>query len=155
MQNGKETPHLHSIKIKWLMGYVQWTPSHLQTKRPQILIRSTQEDSGISSPIQRSHEIKFLAKQKWAVAFLQGFYDAVTHPREATGSKAPSIRIFSITGPDSPPLFPKLHVKGYRGTSLVGQWLRLHPPNARGPGFNHWSGNQIPHASTKNSHTPQ
>ena len=32
-----------------------------------FLIRSTQEDSGISSPIQRSHETKFLAKQKWAV----------------------------------------------------------------------------------------
>lgn len=28
-----ETPHLYSIKIKWLMGYIQWTPTHLQTMR--------------------------------------------------------------------------------------------------------------------------
>ena len=27
------------------------------------------------------------------------------------------------------------------GTSLVVQWLRLHAPNAGGPGFDPWSGN--------------
>ena len=27
------------------------------------------------------------------------------------------------------------------GTSLVGQWVRLHAPNAGGPGFNPWLGN--------------
>ena len=31
------------------------------------------------------------------------------------------------------PLFP--------GTSLVVQWLRLHAPDAGGPGFDPWSGN--------------
>ena len=31
--------------------------------------------------------------------------------------------------------------KGCLGTSLVVQWLRLHIPNAGGPGFNPWSGN--------------
>ena len=60
-----------------------------------------------------------------------------------------------MTGLVSSLLFPKLHVKGYRGTSLALQWLRLHTSNARGPGFSPWSGNQIPHAATKSSHTPQ
>ena len=27
------------------------------------------------------------------------------------------------------------------GTSLVVQWLRLHAPQCKGPGFNPWSGN--------------
>ena len=35
------------------------------------------------------------------------------------------------------------------GTSLVAQWLRLCTPNAGGAGFNPWSGNYIPHATTK------
>ena len=35
--------------------------------------------------------------------------------------------------------------------SLVVQWLRLHP-QCRGPGFNPWSGNWIPHATTKKLH---
>ena len=30
------------------------------------------------------------------------------------------------------------------GTSLVVQWLRLHTPQGKGPGFNPWSG-KIPH----------
>ena len=30
------------------------------------------------------------------------------------------------------------------GTSLVIQWLRLRDPNARGPGFDPWSGNLDP-----------
>ena len=37
-----------------------------------------------------------------------------------------------------------------RGTSLTGQWLRL-CSQCRGPGFNPWSGNQIPHTATKNA----
>ena len=36
-----------------------------------------------------------------------------------------------------------------RGTSLLVQWLRLWAPNRSGPGFNPWSGNWIPHATTK------
>ena len=36
------------------------------------------------------------------------------------------------------------------GTSTVVQWLRLHAPNAGGPGFDPWSGHHIPHATTKN-----
>ena len=39
------------------------------------------------------------------------------------------------------------------GTSLVVQWLRLHTPNAGGPGFEPWLENWIPLAATKNSHT--
>ena len=39
------------------------------------------------------------------------------------------------------------------GTSLVVQWLRLRAPNARGSRFNPWSGNWIPYAATKTSHT--
>ena len=34
------------------------------------------------------------------------------------------------------------------GTFLVIQWLRLQTPN-RGPGFDPWSGNEIPHAASK------
>ena len=34
------------------------------------------------------------------------------------------------------------------GTSLVVQWLRLNS-KCRGPGFNPWSGNPIPHTPTK------
>ena len=37
------------------------------------------------------------------------------------------------------------------GTCLVVMWLRFWAPNA-GPGFDHLSGNSIPHATTKSSH---
>ena len=30
--------------------------------------------------------------------------------------------------------------KEFSGTSLLLQWLRLHTPSARGPGFDPWSG---------------
>ena len=33
------------------------------------------------------------------------------------------------------------------------QWLRLHDPNAGGPGFDSWSGNQNPQAATKILHS--
>ena len=36
-----------------------------------------------------------------------------------------------------------------QGTSLMVQWLKLHAPNAGGRGFDPWSGNWIPHATTK------
>ena len=50
--------------------------------------------------------------------------------------------------------FPQLtqEAADHRGTTLVVQWLRLHTPDAGGPGFNPWSGNQIPHATAKSSH---
>ena len=38
-------------------------------------------------------------------------------------------------------------------TSLVAQRLRLHAANVEGPGFNPWSGNQVPHAATKTWHS--
>ena len=33
-----------------------------------------------------------------------------------------------------------------------GHWLRLHTPKCRAPGFDSWSGNNIPHAITKGLH---
>ena len=39
------------------------------------------------------------------------------------------------------------------GTSLVVQWLRLCTANARGPRFDSWSGNWVPHAPTKNQNS--
>ncbi|TEA31943.1 hypothetical protein DBR06_SOUSAS8310198, partial [Sousa chinensis] len=36
--------------------------------------------------------------------------------------------------------------------SLVVQWVRLHAPNAGGPGFDPWSGNWISHATTESLH---
>ena len=41
--------------------------------------------------------------------------------------------------------------EAHTGTSLVVQRLRLHT-QCRGPGFNPWSGNQIPHATMKTWH---
>ena len=38
------------------------------------------------------------------------------------------------------------------GTSLVVQRLRPLAPNARGPRFDPWSGNWIPHTATKGLH---
>ena len=32
------------------------------------------------------------------------------------------------------------------------QWVRLHAPNAEGPGFDPWSGNWIPHATAESLH---
>ena len=40
------------------------------------------------------------------------------------------------------------------GTSLVVRWLRLHS-QCRGPGFDPWSGNQIPYGTTKTSAAKQ
>ena len=40
------------------------------------------------------------------------------------------------------------------GLPLVVQWLRLHS-QCRGPGFDPWSGNQIPHGTTKTSAAKQ
>ena len=37
---------------------------------------------------------------------------------------------------------------------MVVQWLRPQASNAGGPGFDFWSGYEIPHAVTKSSHAP-
>ena len=39
-----------------------------------------------------------------------------------------------------------------QGTSLLAQWLRFHAPSAGGAKFDPWSGNRIPHTTTKSSH---
>ena len=43
-------------------------------------------------------------------------------------------------------------LKADSGTSVVVQWLRLCAPNAECPGFNPWSGNQVPHTTTRSLH---
>ena len=43
-------------------------------------------------------------------------------------------------------------LKADSGTSVVVQWLRLCAPNAEGPGFNPWSGNQVPHTTIRSLH---
>ena len=40
-------------------------------------------------------------------------------------------------------------VKSAKRNFLVVQWLRLCAPKTKGPGFDPWSGNWIPHAATK------
>ena len=44
---------------------------------------------------------------------------------------------------------PSLYRLKNTWTFLMVQWLRLHDPNAGGPGFDPWSGNQNPQAATK------
>ena len=46
-----------------------------------------------------------------------------------------------------------IHIKKSLGTSLVGQRLRLQSPSGEGLKFNPWSGNWIPHATTKTWHS--
>ena len=40
-------------------------------------------------------------------------------------------------------------IKDITGTSLVVQWLRLHAPNAGGPGSIPGRGTKVPHTTTK------
>ena len=48
---------------------------------------------------------------------------------------------------------PTSHVRiSFHETSLLVQRLRLYAPKAGSPGFDAWSGNQIPHATAKSFH---
>ena len=70
------------------------------------------------------------------------------HPAEFTSFLEPhKVTLFRNRGVAD--VFSQKDVK--LGTSLVVQWLRLCTPNAGGPGFDPWSGNEIPHATSKSS----
>ena len=54
--------------------------------------------------------------------------------------KAFEMRLSSIIWMD-PKCHHKCPYKRKAGISLVAQWIKLHTPNAGGPGFDPWSGN--------------
>ena len=69
------------------------------------------------------------------------------HPPEFTSFLEPhKVTLFRNRGVAD--VFSQKDVK--LGTSLVVQWLRLCTPNAGGPGFDPWSGNEIPHPTCHN-----